>query len=358
MRHSSVFVFVALFVVFGLVDSVAQSPLSRDVTGQVRIGGQPAPEGIPVVLQIVSSRYATSSEEAEVARTVTDKKGAFTFEHLESLGRNGGREFFAVSAQAAGYGRAFQVADLTFAAHGQVTLTLEKERVTADPQEHATPEPESGSGVGIGSAAAPPRRAASPEAREALTRGQDLLFRQHNPAAGVEEIKKAVRSDPWYGPGYVLLGLAYMQMQRWTDAQDAFTEATKVEPGNPQGYLGLGSALNEQHNYAAAQKALEHSLDLSPDSSEAHYELARTFAAREKWDDAAPHARRSIEINPDYAGPHALMGNIYLLEQDLPFALAEFQEYLRLDPQGSLAPSVRAMVAEIQKQMAQAPKRP
>lgn len=355
MRRSSVFVFFALFLIFGIINSVAQSPLTRDITGQVRIGGQPAPAGIPVVLQIVSSRYATSSDAAEVARTVTDKKGGFSFDHVEALGRNRGREFFAVSAQAEGYSQAFQVADLSFAAHGQVTLTLEKEKATAQPQEDARPEPDSDSGI-VSAPAAPPRRAASPEAREALTRAQDLLFRQHNPADGAEEIKKALKSDPWYGPGYVLLGLAYMQMQRWSDAQDAFTEATKVEPGNPQGYLGLGSALNEQHNYAAAQKALEHSLELNPDSAEAHYELARTFAAREKWDDAAPHARRAIEINPDYAGPHALMGNIYLLEQDLPFALAEFQEYLRLDPQGSLAPSVREMIAEIQKQTAQAPK--
>jgi tetratricopeptide (TPR) repeat protein len=148
-------------------------------------------------------------------------------------------------------------------------------------------------------------------------------------------------------------------MQRWTDAQDTFTEATKVEPGNIRAYLGLGSALNEQHNYAAAQKALDHSLELDPNSAEAHYELARSFAAQEKWDDAAPHALRSIEINPDYAGPHALMGNIYLMEQDLPFALAEFQQYLQLDPQGSLAPSVKELIANIQKQIAQAPgKRP
>lgn len=354
MRRSSVFVFFVLFYVFGL-NSVAQGPVTRDIAGQVRIGGQAAPAGIPVILQIVSSRYATSSDAAEVARTVTDKKGGFSFDHLESMGRNGGREFFAVSTQAPEYGRAFQIADLTFAAHGQVTLMLEKERAKAQPQEDAKPEPGGDSGIGA-APAAPQRRAANPEAREALTRAQDLLFRQHNIAGAVEEIKKALKSDPWYGPGYVLLGLAYMQMQQWAEAQDAFTEATKVEPANAQGYLGLGSALNEQRNYAAAQKALEHSLELSPDSAEAHYELARTFAAQEKWDDAAPHARRSIEINPDYAGPHALMGNIYLLEQDLPFALAEFQEYLRLDPQGSLAPSVKQMIAEIQKQMAQAPK--
>jgi tetratricopeptide (TPR) repeat protein len=354
MRCFSFFAFLVLFAALGFTDSVAQSPATRDITGQVRVGGQPAPAGVPVVLQIVSSRYATSSGGAEVARTVTDKKGAFSFDHLEALGHNGGREFFAVSAQSPDYGRAFQVADLTFATHGKVTLVLDKEKAEASAQDAAP-----GEEGGIGTPTVPARPPVSAEAREALSRAQDSLFRRHDPAAASEDLKKLVRSDPWYGPGYILLGLAYMQMQRWTDAQDTFTEAIKVEPGNIQAHLGLGSALNEQHKYAEAQKALDHSLELDPNSAEAHYELARTFAAQEKWDEAAPHALRSIEINPDYAGPHALMGNIYLMQQDLPFALAEFRQYLQLDPQGSLAPSVKELIADIQKQIAQAPgKRP
>src|SRR5258707_974133 len=126
-----------------------------------------------------------------------------------------------------------------------------------------------------------------------------------------------------------------------------FPKATP--PDNAQAFLGLGSALNEQHDYAGAQKALEHSLDLKPDSAEAHYELARTLGALGKWAAAEPHARRAIESNRDYAGPHALMGNVYLDQQDPQSALAEFREYLRLDPQGSLALSVKQTVTEIEK---------
>src|SRR5262249_27465311 len=135
MRCFSFFALFLWFAVFGLGDSLAQSALPRDITGQVRIDGQPAPAGVPVSLQIVSSRYATSSDEAEIAHTVTDKRGGFTFEHVEAIGRNGGREFFGVSAQTPGYGRTFRVADLTLAAHGQVTLALEKEKVKNTPAE-------------------------------------------------------------------------------------------------------------------------------------------------------------------------------------------------------------------------------
>jgi len=189
----------------------------------------------------------------------------------------------------------------------------------------------------------------SPERDAIMATGERLLFKSHDPAKSVEEFKKVIKMDPWYGQGYMLLGLAQMQLQHWSDAQWAFEEATKVEPGNPKAFVGVGSALNEQHNYAAAQKALEHSLEMNPESAEAHYELARTLAATGKWDLAAPHVQRAIALNPDYAGPHALMGNIYIQDENPQAALHEFEECLRLDPNGSQAPQIKQMIAQLKK---------
>ena len=188
-----------------------------------------------------------------------------------------------------------------------------------------------------------------PEVEDAMAKGQELLFKKHDARASLDEFRRAAKLDPWYGQAYMLQGLAQMQLQQWSDAQWAFEEAAKVEPGNAKAYLGAGSALNEEKNYPEAQKALERSLEIRPDSAEAHYELARSLWGMGKWQAAEPHVRRSIELNKDYAGPHALMGNIYLQREDAEAALAEFQECLRLDPDGSLAPSVKEIIAQIKK---------
>ncbi len=185
-----------------------------------------------------------------------------------------------------------------------------------------------------------------------MAKGEDLLFKKHDARASLDEFKRAAKLDPWYGQAYMLQGLAQMQLQQWSDAQWAFEEAAKVEPGNAKAYLGAGSALNEQKNYVEAQKALQHSLEIRPDSAEAHYELARSLWGMGKWQAAEPHVRQAIALNKDYAGPHALMGNIYLQQEDAEAALAEFQECLRLDPEGSLAPSVKEIIAEIKKALA------
>jgi tetratricopeptide (TPR) repeat protein len=334
---SAVFLVFLSAVCSGLL-TAQSSP--RQITGQVRLGSQPAPEGVSVSVQIVGGKYATPSSEPEVAHGVTDAKGRFTLDHLEKLGSSEGREFFAITAKAPGYSPAFQVVDLTLVAKGEITLELQKEGLHKTDSAADAPEPG-------------PRRSTNAEAQRHLDLAQELLFRKGVPEASIEELKQAIKADPWYAPAYILLGLANMQLQRWGDAQLAFSEAAKVEPGNAQAYLGQGSALNEEHDYAAAQKALKHSLELAPDSAEAHYELARTFSALGQWEAAAPHAQRALEINPDYSGPHALMANIYLEQQDLSSARREFQEYLRLDPGGSLAPAAKQTIAEIDRALAQ-----
>ena len=193
------------------------------------------------------------------------------------------------------------------------------------------------------------KRRSIPEVDDAMAKGQDLLFKKHDARASVDEFKRAAKLDPWYGQAYLLLGLAQMQLQQWSDAQWAFEEATKVEPGNARAYLGAGSALNEQKNYAEAQKALQHSLEIRPDSAEAHYELARSLWGLGKWQLAEPQVRQAIELNKDYAGPHALMGNIHIEREDPEAALAEFEECLQLDPEGSLAPSVKEIIAQLKQ---------
>jgi len=212
---------------------------------------------------------------------------------------------------------------------------------SADKQASPTPAPEAR------------KRRNVPEVEDAMSKGQELLFRKHDAQASVEEFKRAIKLDPWYGQAYMLLGFARMQLRQWSDAQWAFEEAEKVEPGNDKAYLGAGSALNEQKDYGAAQKALEHSLELRPTSAEAHYELARSLWGAGKWQAAEPHVREAIDLNKDYAGPHALMGNIYIQQENPEAALKEFEECLRLDPEGPMAPAVKDMIAQLKKALGQ-----
>lgn len=329
-----------LVVSSALAQTAQQQFPARNITGQLKLGGRPAPAGVSVNLEIVFNGNQ-KSQNGDSAIATTDGNGRFSFDHLENLGKDHGQNLFSISAIQPGFEGAVKVVDLTENTHDEVTLDLRPA------QRSGTTD---SSSAGTGTLTSNSSNSSSPknEAQQASLAGQALLFQKHDPEAAVVQFKQAVKLDPWNEKAYMLLGLAQMQLQRWDEAQYAFQEATKMKPSNAQAFLGVGSALNQQHQYGEAQKAIERSLELKPDSAEAHYELARSLAALNRWDDAAPHVQRAIELNPDYAGPHALMGDIYVRKQDAASALAQFKDYLRLAPNGSLAPQVQKMVNQLE----------
>lgn len=217
--------------------------------------------------------------------------------------------------------------------------------ISASAQEHVDNQAQKSGNESV----VPHNTPASPSAQEALAQGQELMFKKHDAKGSIEQFKKLVELDPAFLQGHILLGNAYMQTGQWAQAQSAFENAAKLEPLSSVALLGVGAAMNQQLNYAGAQDPLRQSLELNRDSAEAHYELARALWGLNKWEEAEPHVRKAIQLNKDYASPHVMMGNIYLQEENPNFALTEFQEYLRLEPQGPDAIAVREIVAKIQK---------
>lgn len=189
----------------------------------------------------------------------------------------------------------------------------------------------------------------SAEARAAVTQGQDLLYNK-DIKGGIASFKKVVELEPGYAIGYLLLGNAYMQAQQWKDAQSAFETAARLDPENATAFLGAGSALNQQQDWSGALKPLQQSLKLKADSAEANYELARSLTALGRLQEAELHVRMSIALNDKYAVPHILMGDIYLaLYENADAAIAEYEKYLRLDPDGPSAAAVKEMIAKLKK---------
>lgn len=189
----------------------------------------------------------------------------------------------------------------------------------------------------------------NPEAaQQAEADGEQLLFRKNDLKGAIESFKKSIKLDPSFERGYMMLGVAYMQAGQWGDAQWAFEEVSRLDPDDVRACVGIGSALNEQKDYTGAQKTLLHCMELKANSAEAEYELGRSLWGLNKWDAAEIHVQKAIGFNKDYAEPHFLMGNLLLRREEAEGALAEFREYLRLDPDGTQAREVRDVVAKLE----------
>jgi tetratricopeptide (TPR) repeat protein len=319
-----------------------QMPGPRVINGQIRLEGRVAPQGVLVMLDQAPGRDIAPSAPGELARMITDSSGRFTFTRVETMATPGNK-LYAITAHYPGYKDAFQVVDMTFSRNGYVNLDLKR-----DTSKDAPNVPPGGAGATVDA-----RQPASSEAQEALAKGQELLLRKGDPKQSISSFKKVVKIDPQYAPGYLLLGTAYMQTKEYGEAQSAFEKVSKLEPANATALLGLGATLNQQGEFLAAQKPLTQSLALNPNSAEAQYELGRSYWELGKWKDAAPHVRKSLALDKQFAVAHVLMGNVFLREKNGNSALSEFQEYLRLAPEGEQASAVRDMVSRLQKALTQ-----
>lgn len=185
-------------------------------------------------------------------------------------------------------------------------------------------------------------------ARKEFETGQKLINDKKDLDGGIKHLQKAVQLYDKFSEAYLMLGLAYMGQQRFDDAQAALQRSTEIEPNAPGPYFALGTLFNGQKKFPEAEKALTRGLELKPDVAEGQYEIARTYWATGRWQDAEPHAQKAVELQPNLAAAHIVLGNVALRKNDAAAALKEFQEYLRIDPQGPMAPGVTQMVQKLE----------
>jgi tetratricopeptide (TPR) repeat protein len=185
-------------------------------------------------------------------------------------------------------------------------------------------------------------------ARREFEKGETAL-KQSKLDASISHLHKAIKLYEPFPQAYTLLGTAYLEQKNWKAAETALQKAASLDANSSDAYLALGAMFNQTKEYPRAETALLRGLELKPDASAGHYELAKTYWEFGRWQEAAPHARKAVAGMPDVAGPHALLGNILLRERNPQGALHEYQEYLRLDPNGSMAPGVRQMIEKLQK---------
>ena len=189
------------------------------------------------------------------------------------------------------------------------------------------------------------------QARQEYEKGEEALSAK-NADESLKHLQKAIKLYPDYPQAYRLTGEAYLQKQDWAQAETALKRSIELEPKLTASYLDLGGLRNQTKDYPGAEEALKKCLELSPDTPAAQYELAKTYFATGRWQDAAPLAESAVKTAPDLASAHVLLANIRLKQRNGAGALHEYQEYLRLEPEGAMAPQVREMVARLQKALA------
>jgi len=323
------------FVILGQVTS-SPTTATVEIHGQVRFveGGAPA-ENVLVRLESYDSG-------GSISEAFTDRLGKFRFTGLPPAQ-------YSIRVRQSGYRDAQQNVDMTTTANGLVMLQLARDI--------------SGSNKSVmGSIDANVPAAAQKEFDKGVAAlaggGKDKL------TFAVKCFEKAVSIYPQFVEARLKLGTGYMDLEQWDKAEKALLATVDVDPKAFNALFALSEIYLRENKIPDAEKVLTKGLAIQDASYLGHLNLARVYweKSREIKDltQAIPvleksyaEVKRALILNPNLGSAHLLKGNLLLRGGRPNDAVTEFNEYLRLEPNGPFATETRTLVDKIKKATSQ-----
>jgi tetratricopeptide (TPR) repeat protein len=151
-----------------------------------------------------------------------------------------------------------------------------------------------------------------------FTRGEEL-FMQNKPQEALKYLETAVSEDPAHVQAFLYLGIAYLQVNRVDDAISAYTRI-------------LPRAGTESARIA--------------------FNLGNAYFAKGGFDSAKRYYTQAIETDPGYASAWLNRANTQVKTGALEAAIADYQEYLSLEPASPKREQVGNLVTFIHEEFA------
>ena len=159
-----------------------------------------------------------------------------------------------------------------------------------------------------------------------------------NPEKAAKRFEKAIEKAPTDPENHYYLGLAYLKLERWADAEAALRSAVALNGESAQFQAALGSALSKTGKAAEAVAAYEKAIVLDPSRLDVQANLGQAYVDAGKYDDAIKIYKAALLNEP--ADPSSFYNNIgyaYLKKGDMTQAIRWFEKNVEAAPDSATA---------------------
>jgi tetratricopeptide (TPR) repeat protein len=159
------------------------------------------------------------------------------------------------------------------------------------------------------------------------------LFRLGRAAEAIPLLERAAGSTQQMNvdPQYVL-GLCYLDTNRFDDARHAFAAQYEFSPDSAAAYLLDGRMLLRRQYLPAAEKSTRKALELKPDLPLAHLLLGQIALARNDLHEAVSQFLMERDLNPMFGTVYDRLGDAYLRSGDFINAQKSLDRAVLLEP--------------------------
>ncbi|MFQ5771387.1 MAG: tetratricopeptide repeat protein, partial [bacterium] len=139
-----------------------------------------------------------------------------------------------------------------------------------------------------------------------------------------------------------LIAQACVYLDRFSDANNLFYDATKSDPQLWQAFIAWGNLFLSKYNISDATGVFEDALKINPNAAEAHLGLARCWQ-QSNFEKAMQAAKKALAINPNLIAAHNLLAEFELAAGDFKSALKKLEIPFKLNPNALSTRTLRAL---------------
>jgi len=146
------------------------------------------------------------------------------------------------------------------------------------------------------------------------------------------------------------IGNSYFQLENYEEAEKSYLKVLESDPEHVDSLIGVG---NCHMNRGDTGKAIEWYNKIEFDKIEnptVLFNVGTIFYNNSKFDEALKYYKRAVEVQEDFLDAIYQLGLVYLARGSNPEALAEFESYLKFDPDSQRASQVKNFIDYLKKQ--------
>jgi tetratricopeptide (TPR) repeat protein len=178
-------------------------------------------------------------------------------------------------------------------------------------------------------------------------------------AAAQKELLAAYNAAPKSADVCYLLGVVFLKSKDFQHAQTYLEMGTSIDPKNVQALVALGQLRHQQKDYEAAIAPLEKAVSLDPKEWLARWMLADIYLRGGEYEKARQDAEEAVEFGKGAANKAELIEGQALAQLGRrEEAIKELQAFLHDVPGDPAAPTVRALIANLQSSTPESPRKP
>lgn len=128
-----------------------------------------------------------------------------------------------------------------------------------------------------------------------------------------------------------LIGAAYLGLDDFSGAEQAFRQAINLQPQDATQHNNLGIALRKQDKLDEAEQCYSEAIRLQADYVDAYYNRANLRGQLKRTEEAVADYKAALQYKPDYAVAHYNLANLYRDNKIYKQALYHYKVALDLD---------------------------